>query len=134
MRDIKFRGWHTKHKKMFSAEEMARDQLTLLPTGCFINVSSTSTTFSEVYDSDKFIPLQYTGLKDKNGKEIYEGDMLKDDTGMGRVLFCAPAFVVIDYSGLVWSLGGGIVNIKDNLLNTEVIGNIYESPELLEIE
>jgi hypothetical protein len=37
-RIIKFRGWHTSANRMFSAEEMAEDQLTLLTTGSFINV------------------------------------------------------------------------------------------------
>lgn len=58
MREIKFRGWHTKQKKMYSAEEMASDQLTLLPTGEFINVSGSSTKLSTIYPKDMFIPLQ----------------------------------------------------------------------------
>ncbi len=64
LREIKFREWHVTQKRMFFAEEMAVDQLTLLPTGNFINVHGGSTRLSEIYERDDFIPLQYTGLKD----------------------------------------------------------------------
>lgn len=77
-RQIRFRGWHTFTNKMFSPEEMASDQLTLLPTGSFINVNGTHTSLSTIYDRDKFIPLQSTGHTDSKNKEIFEGDILRE--------------------------------------------------------
>lgn len=133
-RIIKFRGWHTLAKKMFSAEEMAADQLTLLPTGSFINVSGTSTRLSEIYPNDIFIPLQFTGLFDKNGVEIYESDVLK--------FFDKPVAVIVyqDFGG--WSfnwIDQGYKRVRSmnpepifrNIGLFEVIGNTYQHPHLL---
>ncbi len=126
MREIKFRGWHTIAKKMFSAEEMATDQLSLLPTGEFINVSGTSTRLSEIYPRDKFIPLQFTGLFDKQGKEIYEGDIIQ------------PYFHKYVKSEVVKYENGGFSpfsiagwEIVESPNSCEVIGNIYENSGLL---
>jgi uncharacterized phage protein (TIGR01671 family) len=133
MREIKFRGWHTVKKVMFSAEEMAADQLALLPTGEFINVHSLSTRLSEIYPKDEFIPLQYTGLKDKNGIEIYEGDIVRL-----RQHATYPNEVYFDErtSGFRMHFNGEMQFDKTTPLDFakfgEVIGNIYENPELLE--
>lgn len=82
---------------------------------------------------------QFTGLQDKNGKEIYEGDILmcigerNDNKGRKyyrKVLFDNGAFgmTVPEYK-FISALCNHVVNGK---LNWEVIGNIYDNPELLE--
>ncbi len=127
MREIKFRGWHIPKKTMFSAEEMASDQLTLLPTGSFINVSGDSTHLSQIMPQDKFIPLQFTGMRDKDGKEIYEGDVveLRQETSKGSEGLLTTI--------VEWSKDGLNFNIYPchDEKYWKVIGNIYENPELV---
>lgn len=153
MREIKFRGWHTGANKMFSAEEMAADQLTLLPTGNFINVHGGSTAMSTIYQRDKFIPLQFTGLKDKNGKEIYEGDIFRieeEADGPDRIIYVVVTWVkewamfctllVEDEYKAYLSIGlkaldeplFWLYTLEDtNSRKHFLCGNIYQNPELL---
>jgi len=79
-----------------------------------------------IEDDQDYTLQQYTGLKDKKSKKIFEGDIVTSTKGEnqvnGRIKYNAPAFEIVDDTGK-WLEG-----FCDNI---EVIGNIYENKELL---
>jgi hypothetical protein len=92
--------------------------------------------FKNSDDSSMFVPpidffapqRQYTGLKDKNGKEIYEGDII---TGL-HVYDDEPFEVIYNFVSFRLRRGNGyFLNIEPQGKDFTLIGNIYENPELL---
>lgn len=80
-------------------------------------------------DKDRFVLMQFTGLHDKNGKEIYEGDVLQINGEEGK-----KYVAVIEWepsTAKFWANdnGGSWAAIRWN--QDEVIGNIYSNPELI---
>jgi hypothetical protein len=126
MREIKFRAWDQVGKRMIyfplcwpcneygslawamSAEATTGAPEIELPYGA----------------TDKLEVMQYTGLKDKNGKEIYEGDILGGPY---------PNQPIVEWENIADGTLGGPVSVGYEIagIDYEVIGNIYESPELL---
>ena len=131
MREIKFRAWHKKMQRMFGAEELGRDQLTLSADGRgFVNVSGTDTRKSVFY-GDVMIPLECTALHDKNEVEIYEGDILKTPYGTFEEAWTdedgyATAGLQPRWIGEYKTIGW-----FDVAKCGEIIGNRYENPDLL---
>ncbi len=85
--------------------------------------------------------MQSTGLKDKNGKEIFEGDIVRTTRFLGRADEIGGFYEYEkDYVGVVkvlegsWVIDTGIVAVRlwSEIDESEVLGNIYENPELLE--
>ena len=124
MREIKFRAWDKVDKKV--RKVMSLD---------FYNTRQWEVTLAN--DGDVYLRyfeqielMQYTGLKDKNGKEIYEGDVLFHPLQGRRKVFYPYSENVASY-GLRNIDNGFGSTLQDSHAVWEVIGNIYENPELL---
>jgi uncharacterized phage protein (TIGR01671 family) len=135
MREIKFRAWFSKKNEMVL-------QVGVFPTHRNAPTYSISSDGVMVRpDAPDIILMQYTSLKDKNGKEIYEGDIVKkygllsqDDPAYG---FYEPTYTMV-YMESCAGFGLQLHNPKEILVPTylelEIIGNIYENPELNEVK
>lgn len=101
----------------------------------YLKDSVTGKELEEYYTrADEFVIMQSTGLNDKNGKEIYEGDICIDHGGIpciGEIKYdedFAGFFFYLKYEDVPFIEQESIYDFVD----IEVIGNIYENPELLE--
>lgn len=112
MREIKFRAWDKENKTMLY------DYFRVCPDGIVVD-SNNQSLYGEVE------LMQYTGLKDKNGKEIYDGDIVHFNTLGGNNM----------YYEVKWSdakTGFKPTRLtKTNQAEIEIIGNIYSDPHLL---
>jgi len=142
-REIKFRAWHKENKQMVCPDNILID-------GDWIRIDFEDNAYPDgsaswyMDNEDGNEIMQYTGLKDKNGEEIYEGDIVKwDDRSNGKYWRVAIVKINPDIqfetfhcktipnseSTHTYHYGSFIYTDTENHL--EVIGNIYENPKLL---
>ena len=124
MREIKFRAWVKEKKAIF--EVILIDYVTKKVTYLLERVGHLLSIRDAKFNDIEF--MQYTGLKDKNNKEIYDGDIFH--IGSKKILYVVE-WIDCGLKGrqiknISWI---GLDYWKDDI---EVIGNIYENPELME--
>lgn len=135
MREIKYRAWHKKEKRMFEFWQLDSVIKLIDEDWSIYELLSQNTILK-----DKFELMQFTGLKDKNGKEIYEGDVVKCFEFYEGDFFIETQDLQVCFlegEWCLWQMKGNVkeyvVDLFSRYLNEglEVIGNIYENPELI---
>ena len=134
MRPIKFRVWDTLHKKMLTKITVMHFDISEDGVEQVYGHNPTKEATSDARWSANIVMMMFTGLLDAKGREIYEGDIVKQDgyprheiveyrhgvvpSELGRMGICG---FIMGWVGEGENAAGGV----------EVIGNIYENPELV---
>ena len=123
MREIKFRAWEKNLKEIIPIDSISFEHK-------IVNMTSAWRFFNEIE------LMQYTGLKDKNGKGIYEGDLITiDNPFIAHEKAIGVALIVFSHDyvgGWVAESKGEHMNIGTRTHMISVVGNIYENPNLME--
>ena len=132
MREIKFRAWNKGLRRMSLVQELKFERRN--------NIVVHTKNSGGMNDVNFFI-MQFTGLKDKNNKEIYEGDIVRvitdyfgkgiENDFIGKIIYCEER-MMFEIDIIKINIGEGFSSSSDYEGELEVIGNIYENPELLE--
>lgn len=126
MKDILYRAWNVENKELvyFNPEKVLKDQY---QAEALLNLM-----FNPEMSG---LLMQYTGLKDRNGVEIYESDVLKHPSGETFVVewrdsYCAFRACYIENDGVTDDDSNLALQV-DDMGQAIVIGNIYERPDLM---
>lgn len=122
MREIKFRAW-----------DVSNSNLGMSNSFCIGARTAIFIANGMAYEVDvDFVTqdfMQYTGLKDKNGKEIYEGDICRVSGDIYEIIYCEES---ASFRGRFYKKPMEHYYLSPILIDFEVIGNIYQDKHLLE--
>lgn len=129
----KFRAWHKTWEEMGRVKRIRFDDDANVTTVLFIGKD-----FGVNAKIDEFEIMQSTGLRDKNGKEIFEGDILAIETDEGILnvnIFWDRKHALFMFESKKYNEKDLLAElVEDNTYPFEIAGNIYEDPELLEVK
>lgn len=141
MREIKFRAWDKVRKIMIPDIQDLYDGLDFEFTkedgnkGDIFDTSADDRSFGDNLHNENLEIMQFTGLKDKNGKEIFEGDIVNATHSLNsnyyKIVFAEDA-AVFECVGIPIGGSCGLYGMIKYPHRIEVVGNIYENQELLD--
>lgn len=125
----RYRAWHK------TCEEMGRIAfIRYRQSGEIAHLSFRGNTYSGLVKLDEIELMQSTGLKDKNGKEVFEGDIIKCTRGCLHEVYIEKEYGGTYFGGMPAVYLKGLREGYAWTEHEEIVGNIYENPELLEDE
>ena len=138
---IKFRAWDKKNEiYLYNVQDACGTAWEFVKYDDVKNESYDESCFGDFLDNKRYDVEQYTGLKDANCKEIYEGDIIKF-FGANKKIKAKNEFGIIVYKADRYGAGfNSIIQNKEhgyggiNIAQDIVVGNVHENPELLEAD
>ena len=125
----RFRAWDKIHKTMYEVDDI----MSIDFGNSEICVKTLFFEQTNRYKFDDIVLMQSTGLRDKNGKEIFEGDILEVNDWLEVVSFSEEKAMFVS-KGIGFPETSLYDLLDSDIFTVEIIGNIYENPELLEVE
>ena len=139
----RFRAWNKATKEMYGADDIIAinfEEKEICVQTIYFEQGLPDSRDLGYYDFDDIVLMQSTGMRDKNDREIFEGDVVTDGHTIGDIKnHQTLGFYMVDDNGVErWFSDNAAIEDFDEYIETaariiEIIGNIYTDPELLEV-